>query len=583
LGEFTTYLGHLVKSEEGKQLNGRPLYKETLQISPLVMKEILGKYEATLTICCYFSRLNYEWRARNVLKMLGIIDYSPIIFNKALAYLSSTNSTADQLEPSTKKKHRGYLIYDKHEDILISMAVVDILGEKCLVISFRGTETIRNLLKDFNILFHEMKDVLGEGLFSEEHDNIEKREKELIHPFGAHRGFLTGLQNVYENILMKTKSLLDKYSNIKRIFLTGHSLGGAYANIFGLALAQMKKKSIMELPDIHLITMGAPKTFSAYARNVFNKLLLEKYLTLDRITNRSRFPDPTLLTYDIIPLLPFFMEHPGFSTLGNEIKTQSRTGRTIHISELRDELAGIKAKTHLLSKIASYNYNPLADYPEFFSNFKDSSTISADEYSILLNTNHMSIIKDEAGDDELTQRVNTIIQNIFNITENEFKQAEAISRSRTLTEIKDAKKNPIKIPKELIEDMEKKKTLMDKAYSKVKKGGNPSYGNPDIDEYRKQTVLEQPNQIVYSFPQATSFLSLLLWHKKYMGVLFGGANAPNREKMEWRGYDKEAILYEHDGIWTYTTDIRSNWLDIIKKRTTRKRHSKKRNTRRANP
>jgi hypothetical protein len=40
-----------------------------------------------------------------------------------------------------------------------------------------------------------------------------------------------------------------------------------------------------------------------------------------------------------------------------------------------------------------------------------------------------------------------------------------------------------------------------------------------------------------------------------MGVLFGGKEPPNRETVEWRGFDKEAVLYEHDGIWTYTSDF----------------------------
>ena len=54
LGKFTTYLGYLVKSSEGNKLNARPLSKKTLQITPPITKDILGKYEATLTICCYF-------------------------------------------------------------------------------------------------------------------------------------------------------------------------------------------------------------------------------------------------------------------------------------------------------------------------------------------------------------------------------------------------------------------------------------------------------------------------------------------------------------------------------------------------
>lgn len=547
LGKFTTYLGYLVKSSEGHKLNGRPLSKKTLQIPSPITKDILGKYEATLTICCYFTRLNYEWRARDLLKMYSILDYSPLVFNKAMSYLMNAKSTADQLELSPmQKKPSGYLLYDEKEDIMLSISISKILGEKCLVVSFRGTETFRNLMKDFNIRHHPMASILGNELFSDVLEDAEKLGNHRVHPFSAHRGFITGIQNVYPKIIDKMKSLLSEHTNVKRIFLTGHSLGGAYANIFGLALAQMKKKDIMKLPDIHLITIGAPKTFTKFARSVFNKLLLDKHLTLDRVTNRARFPDPTLLTYDVIPLLPFYMKHPGFSTLSHEIKTQSRTGRTIHISELRNELAHIKANTHIFSKIASYNYNPLPDYPEFFSKFKDSSTLTADEYSKLTHVTHMTIVNDDKGEyKELTRKLDSIVENIFNITDKEFKEAETISRKNTLEIIQDPERNPITIPKELIETMENE----EKEDIDVQEGGKRDM------EYRKQTVLQQPNQVVYSFPQDTVYLSILLWHKKYMGILFGGKEPPNREAPEWRGFNNEATLYENDGIWTYTSDF----------------------------
>jgi len=546
LGKFTTYLGYLVKSSEGNKLNARPLSKKTLQITPPITKDILGKYEATLTICCYFTRLNYEWRTRDVLKMYSIVDYSPIVFNKAMSYLMSARPTADQLELSpNQKKPCGYLLYDEQEDTMLSISVLNILGEKCLIVSFRGTETLKNLMKDLDIRRHPIASILGKELFSDVLEDAEKLGNQRVHPFSAHRGFITGIQNVYPKIIDKMKSLLNEYSNIKRIFLTGHSLGGAYANILGLALAQMKKKDTMKLPDIHLITIGAPKTFTKFARSVFNKLLLDKHLTLDRVTNRGRFPDPTLLTYDVIPLLPFYMKHPGFSTLSHEIKTQTTTGRTIHISELRNELAHLKAKTHILSKISSYNYNPLPDYPEFFSKFKDSSTLTADEFSKLTHVTHMTIVNDTHGEhQELTRKVDSIIENIFNITQREFKEAETISRKITLEIIQDPERNPVTLPQELIEKME-----MSEDDTNIQEGGKRDMA------YRKQTVLEQPNQIVYSFPQDTAYLSILLWHKKYMGVLFGGKEAPNRETAAWRGFNKEAALYETDGIWTYTSDF----------------------------
>jgi hypothetical protein len=224
----------------------------------------------------------------------------------------------------------------------------------------------------------------------------------------------------------------------------------------------------------------------------------------------------------------------------------------------------LKTKTHILGKVSSYNYNPLPDYPEFFSKFKDSSTLTADEYSKLTHVTHMTIINDTYGEHkELTRKVNSIVENIFNITEKEFKDAETISRKITLQIIQDPERNPVTIPQELIDKMEMSEDDID-----IQEGGKRDMA------YRKQTVLEQPNQVVYSFPQDTVYLSILLWHKKYMGVLFGGKMAPTRETAAWRGFNEEAILYETDGIWTYTSDF-----NIKQRAGSRKKSHKTRRTR----
>ena len=338
LAEFTTYLGYLVNSVDNKKLYGQPLLKKTLQITSPISKDLLGRYEATITECCYFSRLNYENRTRKVIKMFSILDYSPMVFNKALSYLTYSKSADDKIEKSPESKvPSGYLLYDPPHDTPLSLSINNILGEKCLVVSFRGTISMRTVLKDLNLTFKTLFDLFGNDLFSDEYQEVQGRGKSIVNPFGAHRGFVSGLMNIYPIIIQRLISLLQGHPDIKRVFVTGHSLGGAYANIFGMALAQMKKKSLLTMPDLHVITFGAPKTFTSYARNVFNKLLLEKHMTFDRVTNRPRFPDPTMMSYDPIPLIPTHMDHPGFSILNHEIKTQSRTGRTKHIRELRNE------------------------------------------------------------------------------------------------------------------------------------------------------------------------------------------------------------------------------------------------------
>ena len=558
LAEFTTYLGYLVNSIEHKKLNGQPLLKKTLQITSPIAKDLVGRYEATITECCYFSRLNYENRGRKVIKMFSILDYSPLVFNKALSYLTFSKSNDDRIEKSPEGKvPSGYLLYDGVHDTPLSLSINNILGEKCLVVSFRGTISMRTVLKDLNMVFKNLFELFGNDLFAEEFKEVQERGKAIVNPFGAHRGFVTGLINIYPIIIQRMKTLLEAHSDIKRVFITGHSLGGAYANIFGLAIAQMRKKSLLTMPDLHVITFGAPKTFTSYARNVFNKLLLEKHMTFDRITNRPRFPDPTMMTYDPIPLIPTHMDHPGFSILNPEIKTQSRTGRTKHVSELRNELSGIKSKAGFFSKLISRNYNPLPDYPEFFKNFKDSSLITADEYSKLLNTTPGGTIRIGMGP---AGKLIDLIKTLFNATPQEIQEVEKIVDKEMAKEVNELKEAPVEVPQEAVADVKAINAMVDKAYSNA---GEPTVtdvkqgGSANSNTYKKQTVLEQPNHLVYSCSQITAPVPLAGCHLGYMGIGWMGAgiNAGSGTP-GWRGYDKEAVLYETNGNWTFVSDIK---------------------------
>ena len=101
--------------------------------------------------------------------------------------------------------------------------------------------------------------------------------------------------------------------------------------------------------------------------------------------------------------------------------------------------------------------------------------------------------------------------------------------------------------------------------------------NEIFHDVHVQPLLQQPNQVVYSFPQDTVYLSILLWHKKYMGILFGGKEAPNRETPEWRGFNKEATLYENDGIWTYTSDFHYKRSSTQRAGSRKKSHKTRRN------
>jgi hypothetical protein len=120
-----------------------------------------------------------------------------------------------------------------------------------------------------------------------------------------------------------------------RLFITGHSLGGAYATIFGFLVALAKSK-FPNIESVHIVTFGAPTLFGDGARNLFNKQLDSKYLTLDRVASYQTLGVKKYL--DPVVVIPVGFSHPGFRPLnppGEMPFPESRTGRAYNIQTIK--------------------------------------------------------------------------------------------------------------------------------------------------------------------------------------------------------------------------------------------------------
>jgi len=140
-------------------------------------------------------------------------------------------------------------------------------------------------------------------------------------------------------------------SETGRLFLTGHSLGGAYASLFAFILAEGKISGTIpgmaKIASIHLITFGAPCILTDRARNTFNKHLDSGLITLDRVVSQkvsARSAATQILTggvagpNDVIPTIPAGFSHPGYRPLNNPLKNsypESR-GRPYSIDYVRN-------------------------------------------------------------------------------------------------------------------------------------------------------------------------------------------------------------------------------------------------------
>lgn len=125
------------------------------------------------------------------------------------------------------------------------------------------------------------------------------------------------------------KSAISDFKPI-RLFITGHSLGGAYATLFAYLLLLQNFGA-----PIHLVTFGSPTTVADAARNEFNGFLDSGKVTLDRVTSAYRGT-----VADIIPGMPGGFSHPGFQPLRTEFYPEAKTGRAYNFDTIRKVYQG---------------------------------------------------------------------------------------------------------------------------------------------------------------------------------------------------------------------------------------------------
>jgi hypothetical protein len=239
-----------------------------------------------------------------------------------------------------------------------------------------------------------------------------------------------------------------------------------------------------------------------------------------------------------------------------EIKTQSRTGRTKHISELRSELANITVKKSLFSRVTSRNYNPLPDYEEFFNKFLDkdySPGFTAESYSVLLSTSVLGTVRLNSG---LATNIYTIIQKLTKLPMAEIVGADKQAEKQDKAAEEAVAAEPVPVPQEVVNDLKETKDAVQQAYAKDGQAlpGQVAEGQTGGGWYENQTVLENPNQVVYSCSQITAPIPFAGCHMGYMGVGYTGAAASVGSFSSTRGYREEAVLYNTNGLWTFSPD-----------------------------
>jgi hypothetical protein len=492
----------------------------------------VGQYEAVLTQAAYFSRLAYEMNPV-IASAMQLVTHNPVVFNTGLAMIRRKFSRYNQPTDMTVKREtelgKGCVLYKKHGivETPCHIQVVDYRGKvsgcphpgkKVLYISFRGTISLKSALTDAKAVFQnlgslvqncEMQGVRGNMAFAEYIQGAEQYRSTVpplnkVNPFGAHFGFIENLIPVMPDIckLLELEYLAD--NTVDKIVVTGHSLGGANATLAALVLAGFKRAGIscLQRPSLHCITFGAPKLLHDYSRNVFNSLLDEGILTLDRVANRMKnlvlAATSMGAAINLVPTIPPNMVHPGYMVLKTEIKTQSRTGRSKNISDLRKMFAGISE-----GGLLGLQFNGLPTYTEFLNCF--TRVMTDGDYKSLIGKLPFGTLYYGSKEGSYS-KIKTIVATILQVS------PESPELSATEVEAKeDASASS--------EAAGVSGNTGEEAAVEEGEEGQQAGGGVLTDMYKQTTVERGPNHIVYSCAKNISGLSC---HMGYMGISYNG-------------------------------------------------------------
>ena len=313
----------------------------------------------------------------------------------------------------------------------------------------------------------------------------QSQNNKKIKPGKGGWGFIHVLKPSIKEICKKIDEL--KSDNFERVIITGHSLGGALASLFGYYLKQYNP-DLIDKP-IHVVTFGACCVFDAPGRNEFNEFLNikdKKVFTLDRVTSNL---DPVIV-------LPPDLDHPGFTLLRGvreDYKSYTKTNRTKEIGEIRDML-GLKIEKTILT---ADDLLSTENFVKLFSNYNALKVKG--EYDEKLYKKKFKISFGTKAEEQ------------YPILENAMPDAKLSDVQKLFKTIETRKKNKlVNIPET---DPKKQEGGLHNPFSSNKRDSQKFATNI----YKKETKIRMPNQIQYS---CYAQITMSFCHAAYLGVSY---------------------------------------------------------------
>lgn len=163
---------------------------------------------------------------------------------------------------------------------------------KRIIVAFRGTHSLSNVLADLSVYPHEYVPYMGDS--GQDGDGASWSQRRCAN-CTVHAGFLKSWKNTQSTIIPTVLDLKERYPNYELV-LVGHSLGGALATLAGIDMQLRGWEPLVT-------TFGEPKVGNEKFVNFFDELFALNYSNQTSNRSQMRFRRVTHVN-DPVPLLP---------------------------------------------------------------------------------------------------------------------------------------------------------------------------------------------------------------------------------------------------------------------------------------